>query len=37
LDELVVDERIKLKWILNKMGGYGLDFLAQDKDNFRVS
>ena len=27
MDDLVVDERIQLKWILNRMGGYGLDWL----------
>jgi len=37
VDNLVVDERIQLKWILNRVGGYGLDCLAQDKDSFRVS
>jgi hypothetical protein len=37
VDDLVVDERINLKWILNRMGGYGLDFLAQYKDNCRIS
>jgi len=37
VDDLVVDEKIKLKWILNRMGSYGLDSLAQDKDNFRVT
>jgi hypothetical protein len=36
VDDFVVDERIKLKRILNRMGGYGLDSLAEDKDNFRV-
>jgi len=37
VDDLAVDERIQLKWILNRMGHHGLDCFAQDKDSFRVS
>jgi len=33
LEDLVVDRSMILKWILNREGGFGLDFLPQRRAN----